>query len=79
MSTLAFDNVVNAVLHVNHENLGGDYRAEFRLDGSAGSIRGTLGLLYNYPHGRPGMTFTPGVQDGPTGAAPSPSPVSPGW
>ncbi|RNL77611.1 Gfo/Idh/MocA family protein [Nocardioides marmorisolisilvae] len=53
MSTLVFDNGVNAVLHVNHENLGGDYRAEFRLDGSEGSVRGTLGLLYNYPHGRP--------------------------
>ena len=53
MSTLAFSNGTNAVLHVNHENLGGDNRAEFRLDGSEGSVRGTLGLLYNYPHGRP--------------------------
>jgi predicted dehydrogenase len=53
MSTLAFGGGVNAVLHVNHENVGGDFRAEFRLDGSEGSVRGTLGLLYNYPHGRP--------------------------
>lgn len=53
MSTLAFDDGVSAVLHVNHENIGGDSRAEFRLDGSEGSVRGTLGLLYDYPRGRP--------------------------
>lgn len=53
MSTLVFDNGSSAVLHVNHENLGHDPRAEFRLDGSEGSVRGTLGLLYDYPRGRP--------------------------
>ncbi len=53
ISTLAFAGGVSAALHVNHENLGGDYRAEFRLDGSEGSVRGTLGLLYDYPRGRP--------------------------
>lgn len=53
MSTLVFDNGVSAVLHVNHENLGNDPRAEFRLDGSEGSVRGTLGLLLDYPRGRP--------------------------
>jgi predicted dehydrogenase len=34
-------------------NLAGDDRAEFRIDGSEGSIRGTLGLLLDYPNGRP--------------------------
>lgn len=53
MSTLLFEGGASAVLHVNHENLAGDYRAEFRLDGSEGSVRGTLGLLYDYPRGRP--------------------------
>lgn len=52
MTTLVFDGV-SATLHVNHENLGSDNRAEFRLDGSEGSVRGTLGLLYDYPRGRP--------------------------
>ena len=42
-----------AVVHTNHMNLAGDDRAEFRIDGSEGSIRGTLGLLLDYPHGRP--------------------------
>jgi predicted dehydrogenase len=53
MTTLVFDDGVSAALHVNHENLGNDNRAEFRLDGSEGSVRGTLGLLYDYPRGRP--------------------------
>jgi predicted dehydrogenase len=31
----------------------GDPRAEFRVDGTQGALRGTLGLLYDYPRGRP--------------------------
>jgi predicted dehydrogenase len=42
-----------AIVHTNHMNLAGDDRAEFRIDGSEGSIRGTLGLLLDYPNGRP--------------------------
>jgi predicted dehydrogenase len=34
-------------------NIAGDAEATFRIDGSEGSIKGTLGLLYDYPHGRP--------------------------
>lgn len=53
MSTLVYDDGVRALVHVNHEHLGGDVEARFRIDGSQGAIRGTLGLLYDYPHGRP--------------------------
>ncbi|MEW9516122.1 Gfo/Idh/MocA family protein [Streptomyces tubercidicus] len=53
VSTLVFDGEVRAVLEVNHNNRAGDARAEFRIDGTEGAIRGTLGLLYDYPHGRP--------------------------
>ncbi len=53
MSTLVYDPGPRALLHVNHENMAGDYEARFRIDGSEGSIRGTIGLLYDYPHGRP--------------------------
>lgn len=53
VSTLLFDDGARAVLHVNHQNRTGDFRAEFRIDGDKGAIRGTLGLLYDYPHGRP--------------------------
>jgi predicted dehydrogenase len=42
-----------ATIHANHENASGDNAALFRIDGSHGSIRGTLGLLYDYPSGRP--------------------------
>lgn len=53
ISTLVFDDDCRAVLHVNHENRTRDPRAEFRIDGTDGAIRGTMGLLYDYPHGRP--------------------------
>lgn len=53
ISTLVFDGDTRAVLHVNHENRSQDPRAEFRIDGPDGAIRGTLGLLYDYPYGRP--------------------------
>lgn len=53
MSTLVYDNGARALLHVNHENFSGDPEARFRIDGSDGTIRGTIGLLYDYPYGRP--------------------------
>lgn len=53
ISTLLYDHGVRALLHVNHENRSGDQKAEFRIDGSSGAIRGTLGMLYDYPDGRP--------------------------
>jgi predicted dehydrogenase len=53
VSTLLFDDGVVGLVHANHENLGEDRRAEWRIDGSEGSVRGTLGLLYDYPQGRP--------------------------
>ena len=53
ISTLIFPGDVRAVVHVNHENRSRDPEATFRLDGSEGSIRGSLGLLLDYPHGRP--------------------------
>lgn len=53
LSTFRYADGRLAAVHTNHENLAGDVSAEFRIDGSDGSIRGTLGLLYDYPHGRP--------------------------
>ncbi len=53
ISTLLFEDDRRAVLHVNHNNLSGDPRAEFRINGTEGAIHGTLGLLANYPHGGP--------------------------
>lgn len=48
-----FDSGARALVAANHENRWGDQRATFRLDGSGGAVRGTLGLLYDYPSGRP--------------------------
>ncbi len=52
ISTYSYGEGVTALVHANHINRGGDNRAEFRIDGDRGSIRGTLGLLYDYPVGR---------------------------
>ncbi len=52
VSTYLYESGVVATVSANHVNHGGDNSAEFRIDGSAGSIRGTLGLLYDYPVGR---------------------------
>jgi predicted dehydrogenase len=53
LSSYTFDSSASAFVHVNHVNRGGDNSAGFRVDGTAGAIRGTLGLLYDYPDGRP--------------------------
>jgi predicted dehydrogenase len=53
ISTLIFRGDLRAVVHANHENLSGQNRAEFQVDGTSGTIRGTLGLMYDYPRGRP--------------------------
>ncbi len=52
ISTYVYDNGVTALVHANHINRGEDNYAEYRIDGDQGSIRGTMGLLYDYPVGR---------------------------
>jgi predicted dehydrogenase len=52
ISTALYDNGVTSLVHANHVNRGNDNYAEYRIDGDQGSIRGTLGLLYDYPNGR---------------------------
>lgn len=52
-SVLIYPGEVRALVHSNHENVARDNTATFRIDGTDGSIRGTLGLLYDYPVGRP--------------------------
>lgn len=53
ITTTLYGSGARAVVHVNHENDRGDNSATFRIDGTAGAVRGTLGLLYDYPSGRP--------------------------
>lgn len=52
ISTYVYENGVTALVHANHINRGEDNYAEYRIDGDQGSIRGTMGLLYDYPVGR---------------------------
>lgn len=52
ISVLEFAGETRAFLRSFHKNRTGDPRAEFRIDGTAGSIRGTIGLMYDYPRGR---------------------------
>jgi predicted dehydrogenase len=52
-STYRFPDGSSALVVANHMNLGGDNSAEFRIEGTGGAIRGTLGLMYDYPTGRP--------------------------
>ncbi|HZF26727.1 MAG TPA: Gfo/Idh/MocA family oxidoreductase [Steroidobacteraceae bacterium] len=52
ISVLEFAGETRAFLRSFHKNRSGDPRAEFRIDGTKGSIRGTIGLMYDYPRGR---------------------------
>jgi|SRR5882762_1223949 len=52
ISVLEFKGETRALLRSFHKNRTGDPRAEFRIDGTKGSIRGTIGLMYDYPRGR---------------------------
>ena len=49
VTTCTYPSGAISVIHANHENGAGDNLAAFRIDGSRGAIRGTLGLLYDYP------------------------------
>ena len=52
VSVLRFPSGAVAMIHVFHLNTTGDNHAEFRFEGDRGAARGTVGLLYDYPHGR---------------------------
>jgi predicted dehydrogenase len=52
ISVLEFEGETRAFLRSFHKNRTGDPKAEFRIDGTKGSIRGTIGLMYDYPTGR---------------------------
>ena len=53
VSVLLYPGDVRGIVHSNQENIASDNEARFRIDGSKGAIKGTLGLLSDYPRGRP--------------------------
>ena len=52
VSNLMYVGEQRALVTANHENRTKDNVAEFRIEGTEGAIRGTLGLMYDYPNGR---------------------------
>lgn len=52
VTVLEFPGDLQAVVDVNHHNWSDDAYATFRFLGTGGMIKGTIGLLYDYPHGR---------------------------
>lgn len=53
ITILDYDENLQALIADNHYNHSDDYFAIFRFIGTEGVITGTLGAMYNYPHGRP--------------------------
>jgi len=52
VTVLEYEGGLQVVVDVNHANWSDDVYAIFRFLGTAGIVKGTLGLMYNYPSGR---------------------------
>ncbi len=53
LTVLEYATGLQILVDVNHNNWSDDISAIFRFMGTAGIIKGTIGLLYDYPKGRP--------------------------
>jgi predicted dehydrogenase len=53
ITILDYASGLQAMVAVNHYNIHGETAATFRFLGTQGAIEGTIGLMYNYPAGRP--------------------------
>jgi predicted dehydrogenase len=53
VTVLEYASGTQALVAVNHHDESCDHYATFRFLGTEGVIKGTIGLLYNYPDGRP--------------------------
>ncbi len=52
ITVLDYPSGLQALVAVNHHDESGAGYGTFRFLGTVGLIKGTIGLLYNYPHGR---------------------------
>ncbi|MEX1297095.1 MAG: Gfo/Idh/MocA family oxidoreductase [Candidatus Limnocylindrales bacterium] len=52
-TVLEYPDGVQALVATNHYNEHGEPYAEFRVLGTEGTLQGTIGLMYDYPNGRP--------------------------
>lgn len=53
VTVLEYAHALQTVVMVNHHDDSTDIYATYRFLGTKGMLRGTIGLLYDYPHGRP--------------------------
>lgn len=53
LTVFEYSDTFRALVSVNHNNWTDDRYATLRIEGTEGYLRGTFGLLYNYPYGRP--------------------------
>lgn len=53
ITVMDYDSGLQAMVAVNHYNEWAETFATFRFIGTEGAIEGTIGLMYNYPAGRP--------------------------
>jgi len=53
LSIWEYDSGLRVLIDVNHGVWQDDRYATFRFEGTDGVIKGTIGLMYNYPAGRP--------------------------
>jgi len=53
VTVLDYDDGLQALVAANHYNRHSEPQAVFRFIGTEGAIEGTIGLLYDYPAGRP--------------------------
>jgi predicted dehydrogenase len=53
LTVWTFDSGLHVLIDVNHGVWADDRYAIFRFEGTDGVIKGTIGLMYDYPHGRP--------------------------
>jgi predicted dehydrogenase len=53
ISTWEYASGLQVLIDVCHSTWQDDLYARFRLEGTEGVIKGTIGLMYNYPAGRP--------------------------
>jgi predicted dehydrogenase len=75
VTVLDYANGLQALVSANHYNQYAEPFATFRFIGTEGAIDGTIGLMYNYPAGRPdtlvitsekfgkGVTITPTLDE----------------
>ena len=60
LTSLEYPGDVRACVRAFHSNWSDSPRAEIHVRGTRGHVDGELGLLYDYPHGRPDLLrFTP--------------------